>query len=269
MRIFAIHDKEIELNNCIGYLLFYERSNEFIIELHSDLDEWTAPLLFSSLVKKEIYTIPKDISRLWVEERVIPTGRQNIGMILKNAKLTKYSEGRLLALSDGRSSQDSCYISEVTEESLPEWVKDRQHDNIFEAFPIADNRVICLLNNDAVIEVDLEKCTDSIPKLKTILYNDRIISTLSVDAGGYGITFNGSIYVDKRTLIEQGIILPIYASVFTDFASHCVVNTTEACSILGCTRQNLNYFVKNSILRPIKDSWRENVFLRGDVTSMD
>ncbi len=269
MKIFAIHDKEIDEKIEIGFLFYYERSNSFIIELSEKLNEWNAPLLFSSLVRKGIYTIPKKISRLWVEERVIPSGRQNIGIILKNAKLSKYNEGKLLALSKGKSSQDSCYLREIKEEDLPQWVRDRQSDNLFESFPIVDNRIVCLLKNNTAIEVDLERCMEEVPKLYTVLSNYRLLSTLKVDAGGYGVSINESINIDKRILIENGIIIPIYAEVFKDFAAHSIVNTAEACSILECSRQNLAHLIKNNVLHPLKTGWRENVFLKGEITSGD
>lgn len=269
MRIFAIHDDEIDEENSIGILFYYDRTDEYVIELREDLDEWNAPLLFSGLVKKGIYTISKDISRLWVEERVIPSGRQNIGLILRNSKLSKYNEANLLSISKGKSSQDNCYIKEIKSEELPEWVRQRQTNNIWEAFPIVDNRVICLLDNDNAIEVDLEKCLDEVPKLYMILANQKLMSTLKVDAGGYGISFNDSISIEKRILLEHGVILPIYSHVFREFANHCLVNTTEACSILECTRQNLGYLVKNDMLHPIKENWRENVFFKGEITGME
>ena len=268
MRVFVIHDDEIDKNG-IGYLFHYERSNKFIVEIKDNLNEWNAPLLFSALVKRGIYTIPQNISRLWIEERVIPSGRQNIGMILKNAKLKKYNEGRLLALSKGKSSQDSCYIREIKEDEIPEWVKKRQADNIIEAFPIEDNRIVCMLNNDTTIEVNLKNCLEEVPKLYSILSKDRLLSTLKVDAGGYGVTFNETISIDKRILLEHGVILPIYAHVFQDFVRHSIVNTTETCSILECTRQNLAHLIKTDVLHPLKEGWRENMFLKGEVTSGD
>ncbi|SOB96872.1 hypothetical protein [Pseudobutyrivibrio ruminis] len=267
MRVFAIHDDEIDKNNPIGMLLYYERSNHFIIELCECLDEWNAPLLFASFVKKGIFTIPHQYAKLWVEERVIPSGRQNIGMILKNAKLTKYDECKLLWLSRGKSSQDSCYLKDVKEEEIPGWLVARQADNIYESFPYMDGRIICLLKNDTSMEVDLTKCIDDVPKLYSVIKNERLMSGLTVDSGGYGITFNGNIFVEKRILVENGVVLPIYAKVFDSFAKHCVINTTEACDILECTRQNLGYFVKQELLHPIKTDWKENVFLKGEVTS--
>ena len=65
-----------------------------------DLSEWEAPLLFQGLVKKGIYTVSREASLMWVQERVIPSGRQNIGLILKTHKLKEYSEIALLSLSN-------------------------------------------------------------------------------------------------------------------------------------------------------------------------
>ena len=102
MKIYAIYDKETAKNLALGYLFYYEKANEYIIELNDWLDEWEAPILFQGLVKKGIYTVPRDVSLLWVRERVIPSGRQNIGSILKNARLKEYNEMALLALSKGK-----------------------------------------------------------------------------------------------------------------------------------------------------------------------
>ena len=80
MKIYEIKDYEDGTGK--GVLLYFEKAKEFLIELVEDMDEWTAPLLFSGLVKKGIFTVPRDLSRAWVEERIIPSGRQNINYIL-------------------------------------------------------------------------------------------------------------------------------------------------------------------------------------------
>ena len=102
MKSYAIYDEELNRTSAIGYLFYYEKAESFIIELSKDLDEWDAPILFQGLVRKGIYTVSRDISFLWVKERVIPSGRQNIGSILKNHKLKEYSEIAFLSLSKGR-----------------------------------------------------------------------------------------------------------------------------------------------------------------------
>ncbi|CBK73540.1 hypothetical protein CIY_06260 [Butyrivibrio fibrisolvens 16/4] len=122
------------------------------------------------------------------------------------------------------------------------------------------------MDDDTVMELDLKKCIDEVPKLYTVLGNERLLSTLKVDAGGYGFSINDSISIEKRIIKKYGVIIPIYAQAFMDFASHCVVNTTEACSILGCSRQNLAHLIKTDVLHPLKEGWRENVFLKGEIT---
>ena len=107
----------------VDYLIQNRDRHGANIELADRLDEWEAPLLFQGLVKKGIYTVPGAISALWVRERVIPNGRQNIGSILKNAKLKEYNEMALLKLSKGKCSQDGCYIEEIAGEELPEDIK--------------------------------------------------------------------------------------------------------------------------------------------------
>lgn len=51
MKIFAIIDEETTL--LTGILLYYEKEGTCVIELPEYLDEWTAPLLFTSYVKKK------------------------------------------------------------------------------------------------------------------------------------------------------------------------------------------------------------------------
>ena len=52
MKIYEILDAANKLS--IGVLLYYEKKKEFVIELQSKVDEWTAPLLFTNLVKNPI-----------------------------------------------------------------------------------------------------------------------------------------------------------------------------------------------------------------------
>ena len=125
MKSYAIYDEDLNRESAIGYLFYYERSKSFIIELQEDLGEWEAPLLFQGLVKRGIFTVPRDASLMWVQERVIPSGRQNIGLILKTHKLKEYSEMALLSLSKGRCAQDHCYIAEIPYEDIPENIMNR------------------------------------------------------------------------------------------------------------------------------------------------
>ena len=96
MKCFDIFDTENGFS--VGTLLYYEREKVFIIELVSGLDEWTAPLLFTAYVKRGILTVQRDMSLAWVRERVIPSNRQNINMILKTHRLKEYDEIKILEI---------------------------------------------------------------------------------------------------------------------------------------------------------------------------
>ena len=109
MKVFAIWDDDWENKTPIGYLFCYEKENAFMIELNSELDEWNAPLLFSSFVKNNIYTIPKEISALWVRERVIPSGRQNIGSMFAGQLLFKGNHVQRRTTGNPCEKSRQCY----------------------------------------------------------------------------------------------------------------------------------------------------------------
>ena len=122
MKILHIMDEESE--SLVGVLFYEEKEKNCHIELPEYLDEWTAPLLFTGYIKQKIYSIPQDISLLWVEERVIPSGRQNLQSILEHHRIDGYDEIKFLEIPEGRCSQDSLYIKESNE--VPDFVKGRQ-----------------------------------------------------------------------------------------------------------------------------------------------
>lgn len=122
MKIFEIIDGDKE--KTVGALLYFEKERTCIVELQEYLDEWSAPFLFASYVKNKVYTIPRDVSALWVRGRVIPSGRQNISDILKVHHLKEYDEMKFLEISEGRCSQDEMYIRQL--DKLPEFVVERQ-----------------------------------------------------------------------------------------------------------------------------------------------
>ncbi len=265
MKVFAIYDAGLDWKDPVGYLFHYERSNSFIIELNPNLSEWEAPLLFSSYVKKGIYTIPKESSILWVRERVIPSGRQNIGLILKNHKMNEYDEMKLLLASKGKCSQDQCYIKEIRYDEVPQTIKERSRDNISECFVSDDFSIICLFDDNTVRKIDLRKIAPVNEKVCHVLKNRALFESVKVGVGGYSITFNDSIEVDKRNLIEKGKVIDISAQDFYRFVSKNTVDTGKVCDMLECTKQNVAYLVKKERLKPIKNGLKENIFFKGNV----
>ena len=114
MRIFAIKDDTLSQEIVLGYLIYYENAKAFYIELPDDADPWETPLLLSSFVKRGERSVSSYWSRLWVQQRIIPRDRQNIGQVLKENGLKEYDEFQLLMLTMGRCAQDECYHSSRT-----------------------------------------------------------------------------------------------------------------------------------------------------------
>lgn len=260
MKIFEIIDEDN--NSVIGTLLYYEKEKDFFIELIDGIDEWTAPLLLSFFVKRGIYTIPRDISNLWVKERIIPSGRQNIGSILTTHKLKAYDEMKFLELSEGRCSQDSLYIKKI--DSLPEYVQKRNLQNLSDCVVLEDNTILCFFNDNTVRKIDLAKL-ETIDGLDKILQNKKLFESCKVATGGYAATFNNSIDIPSHILYSSGKQIPLEYKDFITFAKRNILDTTNACNELECSRQNISYMLKKKQLTPVKENVKGNLYLKGEV----
>lgn len=266
MKNYAIYDEQLECVEPIGYLFYYEKAQSFIIELSSDFDEWQVPLLFQGLVKNGIYTVPKDIALMWVRERIIPSGRQNIGEILRTHKLKDYSEIAMLTLSKGHSSQDACYVKEIREEDVPESIKIRWLGNVIECFSTKSGDIICLFRDNTTRRVCLEKLISKYPKITQVMKHRELLESVQVGVGGYSISFNESIEVAALDLVEVGELLPLQACDFYGFVQNNIVDTTNACLLIECSRQNLAYLVREKRMTPIMQGTKENFYTKGEIS---
>ena len=241
MKIFAIIDEETTL--LTGILLYYEKEGTCVIELPEYLDEWTAPLLFTNYVKKKIYTIPRDISFLWVKERVIPSGRQNINDILAHHNMQSYDEMKFLEISEGKCSQDSLYIKKI--DMLPDFVIERQKKNIVECVLSDDHTLLCFFEDDTIKKIQLED-------LQSFEEQNKIINNEPIDLPAW-------------LLYDEESNIPLNLNDFKVFLKNNVLDTTESCDLLECSRQNMSYMVRKQQLTPVKEEVRGNLYLKGDV----
>jgi len=83
------------------------------------LADWAGPndvpVQFSPTAERGEKNVPDRWVKLWVEERIAPPSRQNIGEVLRAHGLDHYDALELLLANDGRSTQDGFYLREVTE----------------------------------------------------------------------------------------------------------------------------------------------------------
>lgn len=261
MKIFDMIDGEEK--RCIGQLLCFVSSNDFIIEIDESMKEYDVPIFLSQFVKKGEYTIDRYYSYLWVKERIIPSGRQNIASILASKKWDNYNENKLLAASRGISSQDSIYL-EATKE-LRDYVISRNKTRVRECVPLDDFRILVFFNNGESRLVYMKDLLD-INKVESVMRNKKVYDTCQVAAGGCCITFNNSIDISSSRLYHEGTAIGLTLEDFITFSRKNLLDTTESCKLLNCSRQNLAYMVKRGELNPVKEV-KGNLYLKGEVQS--
>jgi hypothetical protein len=260
MKHYELYDGD--LGRSVGTLLSYEKDKNVIIELEDNLDEWTAPFLFATRVKKGVFTMPRDLSMKWIRERVIPSGRQNIAAILRNYNLKEYDEMKLLELSGGHSSQDAIVLRK--QEELPEYVRQRMQRNVTGVFPTGERSLVCFFADETMRKIDLNTLSD-LEDVEKVLRNEELFRSVTIGSGGYYISFGNTIDLPAAVLYEAGVEIPLTRDDFVSFAQNNIVDTTEAGILLDCSRQNLSYLIRKQKLTPVKTDTGGNLYLKEDV----
>lgn len=265
MKIFAIRDEEASVQKNLAYLIYYEREKQFYIELPSDADEWETPLLLSSFVKRGEKTINAYWSKLWVQQRIVPTDRQNLGQILKENGLAEYDEFSLLMLTEGRCAQDSYYLAPVSGEELPEDFSQRWKEKVKDVIPLSDHHLLVFFEDDLVRKCDVEPLFKGNAFSNPVLKDNELFCGVSVQTGGYGVCWGESLTLDNHTLYRCGEIIPLTLDDFKRFISCRTVNTMEAAELLGCSRQNIEDLILRDKLHPVKSNPRSKLFLKSEI----
>ena len=259
MKIFAVKSDSTG-NKVLAYLLYYEKTDQFYIELPENADEWDTPLLLSSFVRQGQQTVNSYWSREWVRQRIIPADRQNLGSILKESGLEKYDEYKLLTLAEGRCAQDDCYIEPVAEKDLPEEITDRFVFRVEEVVPSEDRHLLVFFRNGSARKCNMRiLCTET--RFAPILQREELFSAVCVQTDGYGVTWGENLDVSADCLWRNGTQLPLSLRDFQNYAAYCVTDTAGACRILNCSRQNISDLVRRGKLHPIQASSSGTLFL--------
>lgn len=265
MKIFAIRDESAILQTDLAYLLYYELEKRFYIELPADADPWETPLMLSSFVKKGERTVNSYWSKLWVQQRIVPTDRQNLGQILKDNHLKEYDEFALLTLAMGRCSQDDYYLVPLNEEQLPAEVRQRFQTKIEDVIPLEDYCLLVFFRNGLVKKCDLKEHFRENKQFQILLSREVYFYSVKLQPGGYGVEWDVNLSVSDELLYRTGKEVPLSMSDFRNFIVYRVVNVAEAAELLGCTRQNIEYLTKNGKLHPIKSSDKNTLYMKSEI----
>lgn len=265
MRVFAIRDEQDPLRTDVAYLFYYEHEKRFYIELPDDADPWDTPLILSSILKKGSKTVNAYWSKVWVQQRIIPSDRQNIGQILKENGLDSYDEFQLLLKSEGRCAQDSYYIAEILLQELPESFSARFDRKIEDIVALPKKRLLVFFRNGETKLCDLTKMLSSDQKFAPLLKNDDYFQNVRIQVGGYGISWGEQLTISDSELYQIGKSVPLSQEDFTDFVRQRVITTAEAAEQLQCSKQNIDDLIRRDKLHPIKEAPKSKLFLKSEI----
>lgn len=265
MKLFAIRDETDSSLRDLAYLIYYEKAKRFYIELPDDADPWETPLLLSSFLKRGERTINAYWSKVWVQQRIVPQDRQNLGSILKENKLKDYDEFALLTLADGRCAQDDYYLAPIESSTLQKKLKKRYLRRVEAVIPLTGLNVLVFFRNGALRKIDLKPFLESDRKFKPLLHQTDLFPTVQVQAGGYGITWGEGLDISDTALYQAGQTVPLCQQDFLAYIANNLVTTAEAAQLLDCSRQNICDLVRRGSLHPVKDSEKNRLFLKSDV----
>ena len=265
MRIFAIKDETMPKEQILGYLIYYENAKSFYIELPDDADPWDLPPILSSFMKRGKHSVNSYWSRLWVEQRIIPQERQNIGQILRDNGLETYDPFSFLLLSMGRCAQDDCYLEEIPTDHLPQLLLSRRETKVEDIVPMEPPRLLVFFRNGEAKVVDLQDLPDAPPDCIPYLMNQERFLKMEVQPDGYGIMWNEKASISDAVLYANGISVPLSLQDFCRFLQYRVISASEACSILDCSRQNIDDLMRRDKLHPIRTDAKYKLFLKNEV----
>ena len=257
MRTCAIIDESLPGKPVLGYLFCYQNGQGFSIEISENIPEEQLPLFLASFVQKGMYTVGLEWSLRWVQARIVPTDRQNLGSVLKDNGLKEYNEYRLLMIARGRCAQDDCCVMPVELTDLPSWVYERLAKRVKRAVLLQNDRLLVSFEDSSVRLIPVRKVID----------DSRLITDedMQVQPGGCGIAFFGSQSAASAELHEEGELLSLRDEDLLKLSDQLLLDTNEVCRLLACSRQQVDYLIRTGRLHPLRSSGRMRLFDRSEV----
>lgn len=201
-----------------------------------------------------------------MQQRIVPSDRQNLGQVLKENKLSEYDEFELLMLSNGRCAQDDLYLEEITEADMPKEISKRYEKKIEDIVPLQNYALLVFFRDGFIKKCDIKEFFSKNSALKTFLtINQDMFQYVQIQPGGYGIRWEDNMSITDKELYDSGIEIPLSLTNFREFVFHRVINAAEAAELLDCSRQNISDLIRRNKLHPIKTSEKNTLFLKSEV----
>ena len=268
MKIYSIKNEYLKTNNIIGYLFYYSSDCSYSIELKENIDPYDMTIYFAAFTERQIYTLGPDWSKRWVEMRIVPRDRQNLGAILREAGLAEYDSHRLIVLSEGRCAQDDLSISPISEDNLETWAKVRLERRIGLATPISNGRILITLNDKTVRIADLKSLIGETATkrsgLNDLLNDEAKLRNFKTITGGTGIAWDEDLYIMADELTRYSTKCCIDSDDLRTIITGAVIDTAGLINEYGVSRQYINRITNDGILPAIASHGRSMLYLKSD-----
>lgn len=265
MKRFALHDATREDQDALALLECYERERQYYFELPPDSDPWDLPFILHEFARRDVLTVDARWSLQWVQSRLVPPERQNLGEVLRANGLDAYDELRLLELTGGRCSQDDCYLVPLAQDHLPAWYQGRVSTRVLDVFPLERFRLLVSFRDGATALCDIAELLSRERSFARVVSDEDVFKRATAQVGGHGVRWGGSLLISCDSLRKYGRHIELSASDIADLASQATLDTAEVARLMGCSRQNVSDLVRRGKLVPLKVSSRGPLFLRSDV----
>ena len=264
MITFEIRNKA-EKGRLLGYLLYYERSKRFYAEIFDGLDEWSAPFIFASCIKKGIYSIDSLWSGKFVAQRIVPPDRQNLGNILKENGIKAYDELKLLQLSEGRCAQDDLYLVRIREKEILPEIQERLHEKVLDVMALRDWKIQVFFRDGLCRVVDIRKLCGDNRLFGNVLRREEVFRSLRVSPGGNGIEWGEERFLSAEMLRKSGMNSDVSYEDMIGFVKTRLVDTAETAKLLNCSRQYVKQLGDQERLMPVREVGNSCIFMMGEI----
>ena len=273
MKLFALKDAADRDGEILAVLSCYSayggREREYYIDLPQGADPWNVPLILSSFAKRGRWTVGPEWSRRWVESRVVPPSRQNIGEVLRENALDSYDELALLEATEGRNSQDSCFLEPLLPAALPAWFAEREGCRVIEAVALPGRRLLVAFKTGEVRVYCDDDLISAEEGVKRVFTRSETFACVQVACGGRGVQWGSAVRVPDEALRRTGALVPLSWSDLSCIVAETVVDAAETAEMLGCTRQNVHALMRRGSLPAVKAGGKSTLFLRADVRARE
>ena len=129
---------------------------------------------------------------------------------------------------------------------------------------LSDLKLLVEFQNNVTKIYDAKRLIKEYPFF-TPLQNPELFKMAAVDYNGSGVIWNAELDVSEWELWTNGIELPLSADDFDQYLKNNSVGTAEACKLLNCTRQNIDFLTKRGKISPVMHLGNNKLFSRADI----